>query len=530
MINKALARRKKPLIKKFARLPANTDEAKKLSDENNLLQDENMGHLDASQPDLDSSQPDEVNALLNEIMLILSASKEHQDMQTMLLRAYQDELNDSQNELLALKRKIKISQKEKIRVVFMLMAQGHWKAMATTFHALLNDDAFEVFVVPRILGLLEGGELVPVYTEPHTERHENTYTDPHMEYQRKFLKAISPVGKDEDFFKDFPCKIMDGYDYEKHEWLDLNKLQIDYIFFPTPYFDQRPAPYINRRVSRYATICYIHYGIPMLKELFADGRGVDLFQRNCLVFAETRFHQELYREIALRHNMVFNSEQVHNVGHAAGEYILENIPSEDEKACKWKASGFKVLWTPRWRESEGNCFFRDYKDLLPDYCEEKKYPFVFRSHPSGLLNMGVSGLLTAEDLVHMQLQYQNSTYCDFDLEGSPLPIIHSADVLVTDPSGFIMEFLVTGKPIIYCHRTRDWGNDFFFEILEQAAYWVHNFEELKNTLDMLASGNDPLKDARKALIANPKYVNTQGVGERIKDIIKADFYASVESI
>ena len=86
----------------------------------------------------------------------------------------------------------------------------------------------------------------------------------------------------------------------------------------------------------------------------------------------------------------------------------------------------------------------------------------------------------------------------------------------------MVDYFMTGKPIIYTHKT-DLFNDFGKKIAE-GFYWVRNWDELKKTIEMLKSGNDPLKEKRREIIKSEFYIPEIGAGETIKNIIKGDFY------
>ena len=92
--------------------------------------------------------------------------------------------------------------------------------------------------------------------------------------------------------------------------------------------------------------------------------------------------------------------------------------------------------------------------------------------------------------------------------------------MITDISSIVAEYFLTGKPIIYCHK-KDCFNDFSRK-LSEGFYWVRNWQELERTLQMLKSGDDPLKAKRQELIKSEFQISTAGAGNTIAALIKKD--------
>jgi CDP-glycerol glycerophosphotransferase (TagB/SpsB family) len=97
----------------------------------------------------------------------------------------------------------------------------------------------------------------------------------------------------------------------------------------------------------------------------------------------------------------------------------------------------------------------------------------------------------------------------------------TSDVLVSDTSSMLIEYLLTEKPIVYTHRI-----DLFNELgrsLSEGFYWARNATELTSTLEMLIAGKDPLRDKRKQLIKTLLFTPEGGSGPRIKEALKTHF-------
>ena len=306
--------------------------------------------------------------------------------------------------------------------------------------------------------------------------------------------------------------------------MDLRNLNPNYVFFQTPYNICRPPIYNSKEINKFARICYIHYGLSMLKDqCVLKEFAKDFFQYTSLIFAETNYHKNSYTEEIKKYNKKYQFDNIFLSGCPAFDNTEKYINSES-KIWKHTTGEFRIIWTPRWCTNEDNCNFQEYKDWLFDYAEKTKCDFVFRPHPQAFLNYIAEGILTEKELAEMKQKYKESEYCSLDTNKNYLETLYSSDVLVTDPSGINFEYLLTGKPLIYTKKSDEWANDFAKRVIIDSSYIVHNQEELKQTLDMLKSGNDPLKEKRQEIIKSEFYIPEKGAGYTIKELIKKDFY------
>ena len=95
-----------------------------------------------------------------------------------------------------------------------------------------------------------------------------------------------------------------------------------------------------------------------------------------------------------------------------------------------------------------------------------------------------------------------------------------SDCLIADMTSLMGDYFLTGKPIIYCHRSDNLSAA--GRHLAEGFYWVRCWEELKNTLEMLASGEDPLYEKRQEIIREHYFLPKEGAGYLIKEFIKSD--------
>ncbi|MDY5577191.1 MAG: CDP-glycerol glycerophosphotransferase family protein, partial [Lachnospiraceae bacterium] len=102
----------------------------------------------------------------------------------------------------------------------------------------------------------------------------------------------------------------------------------------------------------------------------------------------------------------------------------------------------------------------------------------------------------------------------------------SADILVSDMSGVVVDFAVTGKPVIFCSY-KEIFNDANKKLMD-AYYVVHNVQELKDTLEMLCRGEDPKSSMRQEIVRELLGNCNGGNGQKILEYIKQDHYGRLK--
>ena len=384
----------------------------------------------------------------------------------------------------------------KINIVFVCHRPNVWGSLKTVYEACLADSKFNVIIVP-----------IP-----------NKKQLPDLGLAHDYFESEGA----EDFFRNFDGKVINGYNYENKKWLDLRKLNPDYVFFQQPYNVTRCNQYLSKKVSVYSKLVYIHYAANFIGgSVFYETYPIDFIKNVSFIFTADKFD----------HNAV--SEYLKNMKVAA-KAVLTGFPRYDElekyKGCdsdNWNYAKSKdrirVIWTPRWCANEGNCCFFDYKDVLLDYVE--KHPeidFIFRPHPQAFLELAATGELPPDKADEYKQRIAGLPNAKIDSRKEYLTTFYSSDILITDISSIVAEYFLTGKPVVYCHK-KDCFNDFSRKIAE-GFYWVRNWDELQKTIEMLKSGDDPLKEKRQEIIKSEFYIPKVGAGETIKNIIKEDFY------
>ncbi|MDD2365364.1 MAG: CDP-glycerol glycerophosphotransferase family protein [Desulfuromonadaceae bacterium] len=331
--------------------------------------------------------------------------------------------------------------------------------------------------------------------------------------------------KDDGVFEYLQTKsinVVKGYDKENNKWLNPLDLAPDYVFFQTPY-NNFPDEWSTVNLSLLSKICYVPYGGCIYAgEVDEIVNPEDFFSKVSIVFKENEYSKDKFIK-RFSQKKWFSGISTYISGCPKLDFLTE---SESYTGISWRRGlheGVKrILWTPRWRTTEGNCHFFDYKQFFIDYCNDhRNIDFIFRPHPLSLQNFLKTGELSPSDLENMESAYRNSSNMSIETNSGYEDSFVTSDFLVSDMSTILFEYFATGKPVIYTHRV-DHFNEFGKQMSE-GFYWVKNSTELHDVLEMLLSGQDPLKSRREEIRQSLMYIPAGGAGLLIKDAIRNDY-------
>lgn len=410
----------------------------------------------------------------------------------------QYQINSLTFENVSLKVRVNKISGNKIRVVFICHRPAVWGSLKTVYENMKNDSDFEVYIlaIPNKKQLPDLGLNHEIY---ESEGAESFWTGDDVIY---------------------------GYEYETQTWYDINKLKPSYIFIQQPYNICKPECLSSRYLFKIAKICYVSYFTFLSNKINDDVNDecnpTDFLQNLSFYFTQQK---EDTQYIQNRMNLIGNTScKVINTGYPCFDNLKNvrtisdnwNFPSENK---------FRLIWTPRWCTNEGNCNFFDYKDKLVDYCiNNDDIDFIFRPHPQAFSNWLTTGEMTEDQILKYKQKYINTPNIKIDNQKNYLETFATSSCLVTDISSIIPEYFLTGKPIIYCNKKGSTNTFIKDQGYIKGFYWVENWNELHNVLEMLKNGSDPLRETRLELIKSEFNLSEKGAGYLIKKAIKEDYF------
>lgn len=393
-----------------------------------------------------------------------------------------------------LKMSVKKLRGEKLHIVFICHRPQYWLSLQSVYEAFMEDEEFAVTIVavPYKLQLSEKNNECESYYD------EGAY----------------------DFFSSFPCHVVNGYNRITGEWYDLESLDPDFLFFQAPYDSRRPESYSSHTVSRYVHIGYMHYAISGLPSEYAPITYRESFAGNVtLHFVETKDRLKFVRSVLDR----VSPDRPHSIFYT-GHPKLDNL--ERYKNCEgpsWprprESGAFRILWTPRWTMRENASFFLDYKDKFTELAAaDKGIDLLFRPHPQAFLELRKGKKLTQKEIAAYLTRYSELPNAAVDESPNYAETLYSSDILVSDYSSLLAEYLFTCRPIIFCCRNPVLSD--LMSRLSSGFYWAQEWKDVYQTLNMLRKGDDPLLEKRLQIIREEFFRPKCGSGVLIKEKVK----------
>ncbi len=309
-------------------------------------------------------------------------------------------------------------------------------------------------------------------------------------------KCVSWTYSDINFYTKNYSNVCKAYDEETKTWFDLKRYKPDYIIYERPYGNCLPYTYRSDQTVEYAKVIYIPYGYILTKS--EDLLNIVLppdFLRNMSIFFASWEGVENYCREYFKENK-YKNRKVVNLGFP--RFDLTNTISGK------KYDEFTILWIPRWTvagvnskdTSEETSFF-EFKDCIIDRCKIKKDEFwMIRPHPLAFQNYLAHGLMSDEEVDEYKESIKCMSNAALDNQKDYLPGFERADVLLADFSSLIIEYYITGKPIIYCGNVEALP----MEELKKSVYIANDWGQVVFYIEELKAGVDPLRAVREEVI------------------------------
>ena len=287
----------------------------------------------------------------------------------------------------------------------------------------------------------------------------------------------------------------------KDQWLDLKSLHPDYVIY-NRYDRPMPTPYTSAAVSTYAKICLISYGLALHRagEFMFDKR----FAANtyCL-FSES----EEKRNEFIRWNRILCGLKLSKAVCCGITGVENALKSKLDKTSAWDFStnNFRAIYAPRWTQDSiwGGSSFLKYKEAFLKIADEfSNMDILLRPRPLMFGNFINTGVMTENEVTEYKRECELRSNLSLDSEKEYHATFWNSSVLICDYTSMIIEYYVTGNPIIFLTYDENIVyTDLMYDMLS-GCYIVHDENELRDVLGDLICGVDPLAEKRKAVIEN----------------------------
>lgn len=364
-----------------------------------------------------------------------------------------------------------LKKKEKIKVAFFLIHNSVWK-YDLLFKLFQENSRYEPFVV--ICPYIAFGE----------------------------ERMIEDLKKSEDFVKSKKYPYYITYNFKTKEWLDVNKeLFPDIIFYTNPWKLTKKKYYINN--FRNVLNCYVPYFYQVTKHL-EENFGGEVQNLSWKVFYESEIHLKFANK--------YSKNKAKNV-------IISGYPGLDELLFNskniidpWKIKNReikRIIWAPHHTISGqdaglGFSNFERYANYFKELIENlnMNIQIAFKPHPILKSKLYQDNKWGKEKTDSYYEFWQN---CNNGLlfEGNYIDLFNSSDAMIHDSGSFTVEYLSTGKPILYLLNSSK-SLDSLNEVGKMAVekHYLAEIEDQisKFILDVIINGNDYMRNERKQYI------------------------------
>lgn len=315
--------------------------------------------------------------------------------------------------------------------------------------------------------------------------------------------------------KNYPY--IEGYNEETGVYYDLYNEKPDAVFLQSPYDLQRISKlYSSKYLYTFTNVYHISYGSTMLNYDFPP---YDNLLTNALQYFDACFAESTDLVKTLDK---YNPNKYVPVGYAKCDKYLNYRNNPDFKfKPKDEEYDLSIAWKPRWVATLGDSNFLKYFYSFVDYfSQNQNYQLIFVKHQLMENTVCAKQIATQKEIRKMFGTLENMKNVKIIEDDDFLDYVMNADIFVGDYCSTIMEFALTGKPVIYT-PTEVILSDYGKEILK-GMYIADNFKEISNIIENIKNGEDDLKDVRqnvKNLISDTP-PNGMTIGKYILEYIK----------
>ena len=345
---------------------------------------------------------------------------------------------------------------QKIRVGFLVSESSKWNA-EELYNLLEKSDAFEPVILLTLLESVHQGI-------DNTRNKLNEYYDFFIEQGKCVVKV---------------------YDEKTREYLDLENFDVDILFYQQPW--ELPEIHQPNYVSEYAITCYFPYGL-------------DIFD---LKLVNIDFHEYLHtyfipnEEISLLRQK-YRTADVHNekiVGFPKLD-IYRNLQREPELDKK------TIIYAPHFSYDKKNLLsigtFDKFGTKILEFAKHhSEFNWIFKPHPA-LKKTLIEDKNFGEGFSNEYFSEWEKVGCVFD-SGNYFEHFMNSDLLITDASSFLLEYLPTEQPIIRLVPKPERAKlNPFGSFLSSAWYKADSFELFEKLFgEIFLLNDDFLSDTRK---------------------------------
>ena len=388
------------------------------------------------------------------------------------------------------KNNIKESNEKYIRIIFLVQFPETWNSFKTVYEELKQRESVEVSIlcIPK-----------PISNNGEIEYHP---TD---------------INESFEYFKNLGIDCVNALKID-NQWIDIELLKPDYVIYTRPYNTQYPVKYRSSSVCRFAKTCYIPYAYNMMDDKFFLTFNTEFITNiyTTFVASESRLimcKDEFYFQDRFRTNKFVY------MGFPRFDLLKNNIEEKENN------KRFTIVWMPRWTVADGEAtklsgFLKYSRQILDFVKRHKNIDLVIRPHPLMFTNFVEKGVMTQNEVERFKKECTECENVVIDVEKDYIPLLNRADLLIADYTSLLIEFFVTGKPIIYCDDAKGLNKE--AKEMDDVLYHAMNYTDIEKLIFKIMEGNDSMKYKRKLVIHKLIPINAGIIGEQIAEYLLND--------
>lgn len=246
-----------------------------------------------------------------------------------------------------------------------------------------------------------------------------------------------------------------GYSVTRMADYDLSVDSPDVVFYSKPYrgFNGVPAKYYIEEVSRhvrytvFVSYCLDVQGGAQLVKFFY---GLPMFFHAWRVLAYSSYYADRMKRFSY-----CDAENLIEMGHPKFDGISDVVNSDQYRLLEWDskiASRPVVLWNTHFSIKDGEgvgTFFQNKDAVLEFFKKHRDRVLLWRPHPYFWRFAERDGRMGVEGLEAFLEELDSMGNVIVDKGGDYRYAFATADALLSDAATFLVEFAMTGKPVMY---------------------------------------------------------------------------------
>jgi hypothetical protein len=390
----------------------------------------------------------------------------------------------------------RIRKKEKIKIAFFILKSSVWK-FEILYRLLENDKKFEPVII----------------------------ICPYNTYGRETM--LRHMNQAFEYFNTNGYNVIKSLDETTGKWLNVKKeIKPDIVFFSVHWNLTRPEYKIqtyNRILTCYSTYTFV------ISHLYQGYFNQEMHNLVWKYFVETTAHQKIAQKYAQNKgtNVVVS-------GYPGMDILLQK---DYQPVNVWKINDKKIkriIWSPHHTIQEFGATL-DYSTFL-NYCDfmfdlANKYrdqiQIAFKPHPILRSKLSLDAVWGKEKTEKYFQKWANLPNGQLN-EGEYFDLFATSDGLINDSSAFVIEYLYTGKPMMFLKNDDSVGermNEIGRKALTKLYIGKHKEDVERFITEVILENNDPMKNDRNQFFNNTiKPPNNVLASQNIYNHIKSEIF------